>query len=78
MLGIILALYMDMASINEIVNRVKELRVYGKQDQEIKAYILDLISLHSESDNTQVKLSICKVTDNYLKALEVNYFNRFN
>jgi len=67
-----------MLSIENIVNRLNDLRVYGKRDQEIKLYILDLINLYSYADSQKVKKAICNNASNYLEVLEINFFSRFS
>ena len=66
-----------MLTIKQILERLNGLQVTSK-DQSIADYILDLASLYLVADTLAQKASIIKIADNYLIALESNFFSKFN
>ena len=64
-------------TIKTICNRLIGLRTYSAKDKQIASYILDLIELYTIA-NSETRLSIISIADNYLIALESNFFSKFN
>ena len=64
-------------TIKNILSRLSGIRVHGSKDKETLNYILDLVELYAGADS-QTRVSIIKLADNYLISLESTMFNLYN